>query len=56
MVVLGQDILTIDPLKIIEIPVLKTMTNGKFVYVNPNQDAQQKTEYFRYPARTPYMN
>ncbi len=56
MVVLGQDIMTIDPLKIIEIPVLKTMTNGKFVYVNPNQDPVQKTEYFRYPTRAPYMN
>jgi len=56
MVVLGQDILTIDPLKIIEIPVLKTMTNGKFVYVNPNQDPQQETEYLRYPTRVPYMD
>jgi predicted amidohydrolase YtcJ len=56
LVVLGQDILTIDPLKIIDVPVLKTMTNGRFVYVNPNQDPQQKTEYFRYPARTPYMD
>ena len=54
LVVLGRDILTIDPLEIKDIPVLKTMTGGRFVYVNPNTDPNQKVEYFRYPARTSY--
>jgi len=56
LVVLGRNILTIDPLEIKDIPVLMTMTNGKFVYVNPNQDPNQKVEYLRYPARTSYLN
>ncbi len=56
LVVLGSNILTIDPLEIKDIPVLMTMTNGKFVYVNPNQDPNQKVEYLRYPARTSYVN
>jgi hypothetical protein len=30
------------------------MTGGRFVYVNPNTDPNQKVEYFRYPARTSY--
>jgi predicted amidohydrolase YtcJ len=54
LVVLGRDILAIDPLQIKDIPVLMTMTNGKFVYLNPDQDPQQKVEYFRYPSRVSY--
>ncbi len=53
LVVLGQDILTVDPLGIKDIPVLRTMTNGEFVYVNPDQDPNQKVVYYRYPARVP---
>ncbi|MCZ6878792.1 MAG: amidohydrolase [Acidobacteria bacterium] len=56
LVVLGRNILTINPLEIKDIPVLMTMTNGKFVYVNPNRDPNQKVEYLRYPARTSYLN
>lgn len=56
LVVLARDILTIDPLQIKDIPVLMTMTNGKFVYLNPNQDPHQKVEYFRYPARVSYTD
>ena len=56
LVVLARDILAIDPLGIKDIPVLMTMTNGKFVYINSNQDPQQKVEYFRYPARVPYTD
>jgi len=55
-VVLGQDILTIDAVQIKDIPILRTMTHGKFVYVNPDQDPQQEVHYIRYPARTPYIN
>ena len=54
LVVLGRDILTIDPLQIKDIPVLMTMTNGKFVYVNPDTDPQQTVTYYRYPARVSY--
>jgi predicted amidohydrolase YtcJ len=56
LVVLGRDILTIDALEIKDIPILRTMTHGKFVYVNPDQDPQQEVPYLRYPARTPYIN
>ena len=51
LVVLGKDILSMDPMEIKDIPVLQTMMDGKFVYVNPNQDPDQKVVYFRYPAR-----
>jgi hypothetical protein len=33
-----------------------TITGGKLVYVNPNQDPDQEVEYFRYPARTSYLD
>jgi predicted amidohydrolase YtcJ len=56
LVVLGRDILTIGPTEIKDIPILRTMTHGKFVYVNPNQDPQQEVRYVRYPARTPFIN
>ena len=56
LVVLGQDILTVDPLKIKDIPVLRTMTDGRFVYVNPNQDPNQEVKYYRYPQRTSYLD
>ena len=56
LVVLGRDILTVDPMEIKDIPVLMTMTGGKFVYINPNQDPNQKVEYFRYPQRTSYLD
>lgn len=55
LVVLGRDILTVDPLEIKDIPVLRTMTNGKFVYLNPDQDPNQEVVYYRYPARTPFL-
>jgi predicted amidohydrolase YtcJ len=55
LVVLGRDILTVDPMEIKDIPVLMTMTNGKLVYVNPNKDPRQKVEYRRYPSRASYL-
>lgn len=55
LVVLGRDILTVDPLEIKDIPVLRTMTNGKFVYLNPDQNPNQEVVYYRYPARTPFL-
>ncbi|MDA2934452.1 amidohydrolase [Acidobacteria bacterium AH-259-D05] len=56
LVVLGGDILSVDPLGIKDIPVLMTMTHGKFVYLNPNQDPMQKVDYLRYPVRTSFLN
>jgi len=56
LVVLGKDILAVDPMEIKDIPVLMTITGGKLVYVNPNQDPDQEVEYFRYPARTSYLD
>ena len=48
LVVLGRDILTVDQEEIREIPVLMTMIGGRFVYINPNQDPNQKVEYIYY--------
>ncbi|MCZ6877348.1 MAG: amidohydrolase [Acidobacteria bacterium] len=56
LVVLGRDILSIDPLEIKDIPILMTMTDGKFVYVNPNQDPMQKVDYIRPPVRNSYLD
>jgi predicted amidohydrolase YtcJ len=36
LVVLGRDILTVPPLEIKDIPVLRTMVGGEFVYINPD--------------------
>jgi hypothetical protein len=45
LVVLGRDILSVPKGEIRDIPVLMTMIGGKFVYVNPNKDPNQKVEY-----------
>jgi hypothetical protein len=36
LVVLGRDILTVPPLEIKDIPILRTMMGGEFVYINPD--------------------
>jgi len=36
LVVLDRDILTVPPLEIQDITVLRTMIGGEFVYVNPD--------------------
>jgi imidazolonepropionase-like amidohydrolase len=56
LVVLGKNLLTVDPMEIKDIPVLMTITGGNLVYVNPNQDPDQTVEYYRYPARTSYLD
>ena len=56
LVILGRDLLTVDPLHIKDIPVLMTMTDGRFVYVNPNPDPEQEVHYYRYPMRTSYLD
>lgn len=55
LVVLGRDILSVDPMEIKDIPVLMTMVHGRFVYVNPDQDPGQKVDYLRYPVRNSYL-
>jgi predicted amidohydrolase YtcJ len=45
LVVLGRDLLTVPKEEIRDIPVLMTMINGVFVYVNPNKNPDQKVEY-----------
>ena len=56
LVVLGRDILSIDPMEIKDIPILMTMTHGKFVYINPDQDPMQKVDYLRPPVRSSYLD
>ncbi len=48
--VLGRDLLTVAPVEIKDIPVMRTMIGGKFVYTNSNPDPNQKIEYW-YPTR-----
>ena len=50
LVVLGRDILTIPPVEIKDIPVMRTMIGGEFVYTNSNSDPNQEVEYW-YPTR-----
>ncbi|MBI2820737.1 MAG: amidohydrolase [Acidobacteria bacterium] len=50
LVVLGRDILTVPPVEIKDIPVMRTMMGGQFTYVNPNKDPRQRIEYW-YPTR-----
>jgi predicted amidohydrolase YtcJ len=56
LVVLGRDILSIAPMEIKDIPILMTMTDGKFVYINSNQDPMQKVDYLRPPVRNSYLD
>ena len=48
LVVLGRDILTVPKEEIRKIPILMTMIGGKFVYINPNKDPNQKVKYPNY--------
>ena len=46
LVVLGKDILTVPSMEIKDIPILRTMVDGKFVYTNENQDPDQEVRYW----------
>ena len=46
LVVLGKDILTVPSMEIKNIPILRTMIGGEFVYINPNQDPDQEVEFW----------
>jgi len=50
LVVLGRDILTVPPEEIKDIPVMRTMIGGEFLYTNPDPDPNQQVEYW-YPTR-----
>ncbi len=50
LVVLGRDILTVPPEEIKDIPVMRTMIGGEFLYTNPDPDPNQRVEYW-YPTR-----
>jgi predicted amidohydrolase YtcJ len=50
LVVLGRDLLTVPPLEIKDIPVMRTMIGGEFLYTNPDPDPNQAVEYW-YPTR-----
>jgi predicted amidohydrolase YtcJ len=45
LVVLGSDIMTVSPMQIRNIPVLKTMVGGKWMYINPDKSSNQKVQY-----------
>ena len=50
LVVLGRDPLTVSPTELGNIPVMRTMIGGDFLYTNPDPDPNQKIEYW-YPTR-----
>ncbi len=46
LVVLGKDILTVPSMEIKNIPILRTMIGGEFVYINPDQEPDQEVEFW----------
>jgi predicted amidohydrolase YtcJ len=46
LIVLGKDILTVPSMEIKDIPILRTMVGGEFVYVNPDQDPDQEVRFW----------
>jgi predicted amidohydrolase YtcJ len=48
LVVLGRDILTVPAVEIKDIPVLKTMVGGKWMYINPDKNPNGKVRYIPY--------
>ena len=46
LIVLGKDILTVPSMEIKDIPILRTMVGGEFVYVNPDQDPDQEVKFW----------
>ena len=55
LVVLGRDILTVPPMEIKDIPILRTMVNGRFVYTNPDQSPDQPVLYWD-PGRSRFLD
>ena len=54
LIVLGRDILTVPSMEIKDIPILRTMIGGEFVYINPNQDPNQEVRYWQ-PGRSRFV-
>ncbi len=46
LIVLGKDILTVPSMEIKDIPILRTMVGGEFVYINPDQDPDQEVKFW----------
>jgi predicted amidohydrolase YtcJ len=46
LIVLGKNILTVPSMEIKNIPILRTMVGGEFVYVNPDQDPDQEVKFW----------
>ena len=41
LVVLGRDPLTVPTMELKDVPVMRTMIGGEFLYINPNPDPNQ---------------
>ena len=54
LIVLGKDILTVPSMEIKDIPILRTMVGGEFVYTNPDQDPNQGVVYWD-PGRSRFL-
>jgi len=54
LIVLGKDILTVPSMEIKDIPILRTMVDGDFVYINPDQDPDQEVRYWD-PGRNRFL-
>ncbi len=54
LIVLGRDILTVPSMEIKDIPILRTMVDGDFVYTNPDQDPDQEVRYWD-PGRNRFL-
>ncbi len=54
LIVLGKDILTVPSMEIKDIPILRTMVGGEFVYTNPDQDPNQEVKYWD-PGRSRFV-
>ena len=46
LIVLGKDILSVPSMEIKDIPILRTMVGGEFVYINPDQDPDQEVKFW----------
>ncbi len=45
LVVLGRDPLTIPTMELKDVPVMRTMIGGEFLYINPNPDPHQAVDF-----------
>ena len=55
LIILGKDILTVPSMEIKDVPILRTMVGGEFVYINPDQNSDQEVKYW-YPLSGQVMS